>query len=88
MTHSLEPTSFLSERSSGNALWHWRLLGADGQETTADDTAPGRGPRFASQGDAESWIGEVWRELSDEGVDSVVLLEGEREVYGPMSLSV
>jgi hypothetical protein len=88
MTHSLEPSGFLSERSSGTALWHWRLLGDDGEEVTAEETAPGRGPRFASQGDAESWVGEVWRELVDEGVASVVLLEGEREVYGPMSLSV
>jgi hypothetical protein len=28
----------------------------------------------------------VWRELADEGVDAVVLLEHDREVYGPMSL--
>jgi hypothetical protein len=44
-------------------------------------------PRFTSQGDAESWVGECWRELLEDGVDSVVLLEGDREVYGPMSLA-
>jgi len=31
-------------------------------------------------------VGEVWQELAAEGVDAVVLLEGDREVYGPMSL--
>ena len=41
----------------------------------------------ATQGDAETWIGEMWRELVDAGIDAVVLLEDGREVYGPMSLS-
>ena len=39
-----------------------------------------------TQGDAETWLGETWRELLDAGVDAVVLLEDDREVYGPMSL--
>jgi hypothetical protein len=42
--------------------------------------------RFANQGDAESWVGEFWRELAEEGVASVVLHEHDRVVYGPMSL--
>ena len=63
-------------------VWHWRCLDAAGSEVErADD------PRFPSQGDAETWVGEVWRDLREEGVESVVLLEGDREVYGPMSLS-
>jgi hypothetical protein len=33
-----------------------------------------------------TWIGEIWRELRDAGVDAVTLLEDGREVYGPMSL--
>ena len=41
---------------------------------------------FPSQSDAESWIGEVWRDLLDDGVDQVTLFEADREVYGPMSL--
>ena len=40
----------------------------------------------SSQADAESWVGEAWRELLDDGVDAVTLFEGDREVYGPMSL--
>src|ERR687889_399932 len=41
---------------------------------------------FPSQSDAESWIGEVWRDLLEDGVEPVTLFEGDREVYGPMSL--
>ena len=42
--------------------------------------------RFPTQADAETWIGENWRDLLDAGVDQVTLLEGDRVVYGPMSL--
>ena len=42
--------------------------------------------RFASQADAESWVGEIWSELAAEGVDAVMLFEHDRQVYGPMSL--
>ena len=42
--------------------------------------------RFASQADAESWVGEYWSDLAAEGVDAVTLFEHERQVYGPMSL--
>jgi len=41
---------------------------------------------FANQGDAESWLGENWRELLDSGVDQVTLLDDTRKQYGPMSL--
>lgn len=44
------------------------------------------GHRFASQADAESWVGEIWSELLEVGVDAVTLMEVERVVYGPMSL--
>jgi hypothetical protein len=44
------------------------------------------GQRFASQADAESWVGETWSELAELGVDAVTLFEHERQVYGPMSL--
>ena len=42
---------------------------------------------FPSQADAETWMGESWRELLHAGVAQVVLLEDDREVYGPMGLS-
>jgi hypothetical protein len=44
------------------------------------------GRRFATQADAESWVGEIWSGLAAEGVDAVTLFEQERAVYGPMSL--
>lgn len=41
---------------------------------------------FPTQGEAESWLGEVYPELRDAGVSSVTLYEADRVVYGPMSL--
>ena len=58
---------------------------ASGDEVQTSEEYAGQ--RFASQADAESWVGETWTELADEGVASVTLFEGERAVYGPMSLS-
>ena len=65
-------------------MWIWRYESADGAVL---DTPPGGvSEGFPTQADAESWIGESWRELLDAGVEQVWLLEGEREVYGPMGL--
>ncbi|MGI8646373.1 MAG: hypothetical protein ACR2JD_08650 [Nocardioides sp.] len=64
--------------------WTWRLENAAGDEVpVADEHAD---QRFPTQADAESWVGEVWAELAEQGVDAVVLFEGDRRVYGPMSL--
>jgi hypothetical protein len=68
--------------------WWWALADASG--APVDVAAAGEelaDQRFASQGDAESWVGEVWRELAEAGVVAVVLHEHDRVVYGPMSLS-
>ena len=86
MTNSMEPAGFLGDRPPANATWRWRLLDAGGHEVTLDSSTTGHGPAFTAQGDAESWVGESWRELVEQGVSSVVLLDGDREVYGPMSL--
>ncbi|WP_228942027.1 hypothetical protein [Nocardioides sp. Leaf374] len=64
--------------------WWWRLEDASGQEVSVG--ADLSGERFANQADAESWVGECFGDLAAEGVDAVVLFEGERRVYGPMSL--
>ncbi|MCT2593272.1 hypothetical protein LHJ74_25775 [Streptomyces sp. N2-109] len=62
--------------------WTWRFEKSDGSET-----APAVEPEeFPTQGDAESWIGEVWKELLEGGADQVTLLEDGSQVYGPMSL--
>jgi hypothetical protein len=61
----------------------WRFETSDGSPVTRQG---GAAERFPSQADAESWVGESWQELLADGVDQVTLLEGDRVVYGPMSL--
>ena len=67
----------------GNQTWWWRLDGADGSEVSPPE---GR-QEFPTRSDAESYIGEEWAELAEQGAASVTLFEGQREVYGPMSLA-
>jgi hypothetical protein len=61
----------------------WRFESADGSPV---DPAGAGSDRFPRQADAESWVGEAWQDLLADGVDQVTLLEGDRVVYGPMSL--
>jgi len=63
--------------------WTWSYLRFD---DTPVNVTHNPGGSFSSQADAESWIGEFWRDLLTEGVDQVSLLEDGCEVYGPMSL--
>jgi hypothetical protein len=65
--------------------WWWRLEDAAGTEVEVTEELAGQ--RFPSQADAESWVGETWRELLASGVDAVTLLRDDEPVYGPMSLS-
>ncbi len=63
--------------------WMWRF------ETVTGATPAGQpelSQEFPTQADAETWIGETWRELLEGAVDQVTLLEDERVAYGPMSL--
>jgi hypothetical protein len=62
--------------------WTWRLEGADGAAVSEPAS-----PAHPSQSDAETWLGEQWRELRDAGVAQATLLDSGDEVYGPMSLS-
>ncbi|GEP37176.1 hypothetical protein NPS01_08390 [Nocardioides psychrotolerans] len=64
--------------------WSWRLEDKTGAEVTVTEDYAGQ--RFASQADAESWVGEFYAELAEQGVDGVTLLDVDRVVYGPMSL--
>ncbi|MEE1738364.1 hypothetical protein [Streptomyces sp. BE147] len=62
--------------------WTWRFEKSDGTETE-----PALQPEeFTTQGDAESWIGEFWKELLAGGAEQVTLFEDSVEIYGPMSL--
>ena len=65
--------------------WWWRLEDAGGGEVAVSEEYDGQ--RFVSQADAESWVGENWAELAGEGIAAVTLFEGDRAVYGPMSLA-
>jgi len=59
--------------------WTWRY------QSTAEQ-APEASQAFPTQSDAETWIGEVWQELLESGIDAVFLFEDDHQVYGPMSL--
>lgn len=78
-----EPPTFRPSSTAPRA-WRWKLQDASGDEVRI--TGELAGVSFASQADAESWVGEIWSELAEEGVDAVTLFELERRVYGPMSL--
>lgn len=65
--------------------WNWRLEAADGAVIEGADAPVS--PRHGSQADAESWLGENWRELREAGVAQVTLLDADAVAYGPMSLS-
>lgn len=60
--------------------WTWRYEDEDG--AALDPAAP----TFDNRSDAESWLGEAWREIGESGVHQVTLLEDDRVVYGPMGL--
>ena len=64
--------------------WHWRA------RPVGDNRRGGVKPlspeRFPTQGEAESWLGETYPDLLESGVHAVSLYEGDRRVYGPMSL--
>ncbi|MDO3686937.1 MULTISPECIES: hypothetical protein [Micromonospora] len=55
--------------------WSWRYEGTNG------DAVDGPAESFTSQADAESWIGQAWRELAASGVTTVVLVEDDRVDY-------
>jgi hypothetical protein len=61
----------------------WRYEAGDGTPLQPPELPAAS---FPSQADAESWVGESWRELLAAGVDQVSLLRDDDLVYGPMSL--
>jgi hypothetical protein len=64
--------------------WTWRYEAPDG--SPVQPAGVPEPESFPSQSDAESFIGESWRELLEAGVAQVTLFEGDRKAYGPMSL--
>ena len=68
--------------------WTWRYESPTGEASrpaTVGEAAAAE--PFPNQSDAESWLGESWRQLLEAGVAQVTLLEGDRVVYGPMGLT-
>jgi hypothetical protein len=55
--------------------WTWRYEDAQGGAVDAPHET------FSSQSDAESWIGQMWRDLLAAGVVTVALVEDERTEY-------
>ncbi len=60
----------------------WRMEAENGTVLSSVES-----PVHLTQSDAESWLGEQWRELAAAGVAQVSLLSEGTQLYGPMSLS-
>lgn len=61
--------------------WQWMAVGAP----SAEQAPVGRA--FDTQQLAEQWLTESYDDLQDDGWTDVWLYDGERLVYGPMSLA-
>ncbi len=55
-------------------MFRWRYLDTAGAETGSSES-------FADRASAEAWLGESWTDLLAGGVEEVVLLEGQHELY-------
>jgi hypothetical protein len=68
------------------SIWTWRLFDPAGE--TLDPAEVGVVvPAEDAQSEAESWLGEHWRELLERGVATASLLQDDEVVYGPMGLA-
>jgi hypothetical protein len=66
--------------------WSWQLEDPTG--TPVDPATLGvEVPECENQGDAESWLGEAWRDLLERGIATVTLQQDGERVYGPMGLA-
>ncbi len=65
-----------------HSTWTWTFV-PEGTEVDLE----GQPTEFTNQSDAESWLGEAWRQLAAAGVTGVTLVQDGTEVYGPMPLS-
>jgi ComEC/Rec2-related protein len=60
--------------SRGVAGFLWKLNDASGQVLRSTE-------EFATKDEAESWMGEHWAELLDEGAETVTLMDGDTQLY-------
>jgi len=63
--------------------WTWTYFDADATVMTGEALIS---TGFPTQSDAETWLGEQWRDLAEAGVEAVTLRHESAVVYGPMSL--
>ncbi len=80
MTNTPEPAFGSPIRQQESTPWWWQLLDADGRVLEAERA------EFPTRSDAETWLGEAYPDLVEDGASAVTLFEGDREVYGPMGL--
>ena len=87
VTNTPEPAFGSSSRKQDQVPWWWQQLDADGRVISAERTEfPPERTRVPHSQRRESWLGEAYPDLAEDGVSAVTLFEGDREVYGPMSL--
>lgn len=55
--------------------WTWRYENGEGQPVEEPAET------FTSQADAESWLGQTWRQLASAGVVTATLVEDDRVEY-------
>ncbi len=55
--------------------WTWQYEDATGAAVTGPEET------FTNQADAESWLGQNWRELLSAGATTVTLVEDDRVEY-------
>jgi len=65
--------------------WTWRAEDADRAAVSTGSAA--NIPSQPTQSDAETWLGEYWRDLAADGVAGVSLYCDGALVYGPMPLT-
>ena len=65
--------------------WNWQYFDNDGVIIDAP-VEPCVTSTFPSQIDAEAYVSDTWPQLRSVGIGAVTLLDGDRVVYGPMSL--
>lgn len=75
-----------TDQLAGPGRRTWRGRGGSRSPTGRRCHAAVEPEEFTTQGDAESWIGEAWKELKEGGADQVQLFEDSKKIYGPMSL--
>ena len=75
-----EPSGSSAELDPVVATWHWIFCDEAGVAIAGPPLS------FSSQPAAEDWLRESFEDLLDLGINAVTLVDGERTIYGPMSL--